>query len=241
MAEAQDVDSLKRRGRRRLVGAVALVLLAVIVLPMVFDPEPRRSGPPVSVRIPGEDDSPFAPKMAKAPEKKAVDEKKLVDKKSEEKKAEPPAAEKKAEQPPVAANKAEAPPAAEKQPAATAEKPAAPAAEKQAASAAEKQPTPAVAEKKAEGKGAEAERARAQAALASGGYVIPVGAFANAELVTARLAEAKVPYYTEAVPTAKGTVTRVRAGPFASKDAADKAMEKLKGLGFKPGNVASRS
>src|SRR5207302_5829843 len=70
MAEAQDVDALKRRGRRRLVGAVALVLLAVIVLPMVFDPEPRRPAPPVSVRIPGEDDSAFAPKLAKAPEKK---------------------------------------------------------------------------------------------------------------------------------------------------------------------------
>ena len=31
--EQQDVETLKRRGRRRLVGAVALVLLAVIVLP----------------------------------------------------------------------------------------------------------------------------------------------------------------------------------------------------------------
>jgi len=41
MAEAQDVNTLKRRGRRRLVGAIALVLLAVIVLPMVFDTGPR--------------------------------------------------------------------------------------------------------------------------------------------------------------------------------------------------------
>src|SRR5207302_2596143 len=73
MAEAQDVDALKRRGRRRLVGAVALVLLAVIVLPMVFDPEPRRPAPPVSVRIPGEDDTGFTPKLTapKPPEKKA--------------------------------------------------------------------------------------------------------------------------------------------------------------------------
>src|SRR5437764_8650602 len=73
MAEQQqDVDTLKRRGRRRLVGAVALVLLAVIVLPMVFDPEPRKSTPPVSVRIPGEDDSPFTPKVTpRAPEKSA--------------------------------------------------------------------------------------------------------------------------------------------------------------------------
>ena len=60
MAERQqDIETLKRRGRRRLVGAVALVLAAVIVLPMVFDPEPRHSAPPVSVRIPGEDEAPF--------------------------------------------------------------------------------------------------------------------------------------------------------------------------------------
>ena len=63
--EQQDVETLKRRGRRRLVGAVALVLLAVIVLPMVFDPEPKSTLAPVSVRIPGENDAPpFTPKPA---------------------------------------------------------------------------------------------------------------------------------------------------------------------------------
>src|SRR5687767_9672553 len=66
--QQQDVETLKRRGRRRLVGAVALVLLAVIVLPWVFDPEPRPSAPPVSVRIPGENEAPFKPKPAPAPQ-----------------------------------------------------------------------------------------------------------------------------------------------------------------------------
>ena len=59
---AQDVNTLQKRGRRRLVGAIALVLLAVIVLPMVFDPEPRPNAPLVSVRIPSEDGSKFTPK-----------------------------------------------------------------------------------------------------------------------------------------------------------------------------------
>src|SRR5581483_2423245 len=186
MAEAaQDVNTLKRRGRRRLVGAVALVLLAVIVLPMVFDPEPRRSAPPVSVRIPGEDDSAFAPKLAQPPK---------------------PAPEKKAEAPAPEEKKAEA---------------------------------PAQAEKKAEPDKSQ-EKARAEAALAGADFIIPVGAFANASPVTARLAQAKIPYYTEAVATAKGKVTRVRAGPFATRAAADEALEKLKGLGLKPGNVATR-
>ena len=62
--EQQDVETLKRRGRRRLVGAVALVLLAVIVLPMVFDPDPRGSAPVVPVKIPAVDEAPpFAPKL----------------------------------------------------------------------------------------------------------------------------------------------------------------------------------
>jgi DedD protein len=69
--QQQDVDALKRRGRRRLVGAVALVLAAVIVLPMVFDSEPRSPAPPVSVRIPGEGDTPFAPKMPAKPPARA--------------------------------------------------------------------------------------------------------------------------------------------------------------------------
>ena len=63
MPESPDVNALKRRGRRRLVGAIALALLAVIVLPMVFDSEPRSPPPPVSVRIPGEDDNGFSPKV----------------------------------------------------------------------------------------------------------------------------------------------------------------------------------
>src|SRR3954468_12121630 len=63
--EQQDVETLKRRGRRRLVGAVALVLAAVVVLPMIFDPEPKSTQTPVTVRIPAENDAPpFAPKAA---------------------------------------------------------------------------------------------------------------------------------------------------------------------------------
>ena len=76
MAESEDVNTLKRRGRRRLVGAIALVLAAVIVLPMVFDSEPRGTAPPVSVRIPSEDESGFTPKVTPksppGPEQKAA-------------------------------------------------------------------------------------------------------------------------------------------------------------------------
>jgi DedD protein len=166
--QQQDVDTLRRRGRRRLVGAVALVLLAVIVLPMVFDPEPRNPGPAVSVRIPGEDDTPFKPKAV--PEKK---------------------------------------PAAERKEVATPKKEVAP--------------------------------PRKEVATPTGEFVVPVGAYANPQSVIAKLAAAKLPYFTEELSTAKGKVTRVRVGPFASRDAAEKAAEKLKGLGFQPGTVTSKS
>jgi DedD protein len=196
--QEEDVDTLKRRGRRRLVGAVALILLAVIVLPMVFDAEPRKAAPPINVRIPGEDDSAFTPKVTpKAPETRAEEKKPAV----EEKKAAP-----------------------------AEEKKAAPAEEKKAAPAEKKTPAP-----------GDAERARAEAALANIEYIIPVGAFANPDPVVAKLAQAKVRYYTEKVPTAKGQVTRVRAGPFASRGEAEKALEALKGLGMKPGAVAAKS
>ena len=154
MAEEQkDVETLKRRGRRRLVGAVALVLLAVLVLPMVFDPEPKSTLPPMSVRIPPENETPFVPKPAPKP----------------------------------------AP-----QPLAKAE----------------------------------------SVAPARSEYVVQVGAYLNPESVLAKLASAKLPYYTE---PAQGNLTRVRAGPFASREAADQAVAKLKELGFKPGGVTARS
>lgn len=156
MAEAQDVETLKRRGRRRLVGAVALVLAAVIVLPMVFDPESKRADVAVNVRIPGENETQFAPKVApKAPEQK-VEKKEAVEKKVEEKK------------------------------------------------------TPA------------------------GEFAVQVGAFANPDGAIAKLAAARVPYYTEA---AKGKLTRVLAGPFASREAAEKALKQLKGMGLDRGVV----
>ncbi len=44
----------KKRARRRLVGAVALALLAATVFPMVMDHEPRSVGQDIDIRIPGQ-------------------------------------------------------------------------------------------------------------------------------------------------------------------------------------------
>jgi len=181
MAESQDVNTLKRRGRRRLVGSIALVLAAVIVLPWIFDPQPRQT-PPVSVRIPNEDESAFKPKAVPKPAPPRT---------------EPARSEPKPEPKPEAKPEARAPDAA--------------------------------------------ERARAEAALANAQFVVPVGAYAEPEGVVAKLKAAKIPYYTEPVATSQGTVTRVRAGPYASRDAAERALKQIKALGFKPGSVTTRS
>jgi DedD protein len=209
MAEQQeDIDSLKRRGRRRLVGAVALVLAAVIVLPMVFDPAPKSSAPPVSVRIPSEDDAPFKPKLPPKPEPQAAAQK-----------AEPP----KAEPAKVDAPKSE---------------PAKP----EPARAGAPRPESAKVESKPVPKAADTERARAEAALKGGAeqFYVQVGAFSNPQPVIARLAEAKMPYYVEEIAVKSGKVVRVRAGPFATRAAAESAAGKLKNLGL-PGSVGSKA
>ena len=62
---AQDGQlELKKRARRRLVGAVALALLAVIVLPMVMDQEPRPLTQDIQIRIPSQDGVKSGPSAA---------------------------------------------------------------------------------------------------------------------------------------------------------------------------------
>jgi DedD protein len=51
------------RTRRRLIGAAALLLAAVIVLPMVLDPTPRPVSDSVAIDIPS-DKTPFAPRLS---------------------------------------------------------------------------------------------------------------------------------------------------------------------------------
>ena len=58
----------------------------------------------------------------------------------------------------------------------------------------------------------------------------------KAKQIREQLASAGVKVYTEVVPTTSGNVTRVRAGPFASREDAEKARDKLKGMGL-AGNV----
>jgi DedD protein len=214
-----DELQLKKRARRRLVGAAALALFAVIVLPMVMDREPRPLNQDIQVRIPNQDSTGFAAKLLPAkpvatpmpaPEPKPVVEQKL---------------ETQAKSDPAVAVPAPAKPAAQAA-AASAEKPAAKAAEK-----------PAVPEKKPEAADKPSAKPAADAkpaSDASGQWVIQLGAFkeaGNVKLLLAKLKGIGVPAYTERLESPQGMRTRVRAGPFASQEAAEKARTKLKIIG----------
>ncbi len=60
--EAADI---RRRGRHRLIGAIAIVAVLVIFVPMVFDSEPRAPQPEPSLEIPAKDKVAPLPTSAK--------------------------------------------------------------------------------------------------------------------------------------------------------------------------------
>jgi DedD protein len=203
MAESDEALQLKRRARRRLVGAIALVTFAVIILPLILDKEPGPAGPPLSVQIPSQESGGFNTRVVPpAPVAPAA-----------------PAPEKKVE---IAPAKPEAPVQAAITPAPKAE----PAAVGEAAKAPDKTDT-----------------AIAPAAPSDQAWIVSLDAFAeqkNVKQLRAKLSAAGVKSYTEAVKTGKGELTRVRAGPFATMEAAEKARAKLNAMGLRPGAVASR-
>ena len=220
LPESQDAVLHQRHARRRLVGAIALVLFVVIVLPIVFDREPRPITQDLVIEIPSQD-SKFAPRAAplSAPAQATPA---------------PAQAASAPENPPAAETpKAEAPKSEEAkitEPPKVGEK-----------SKAAQKPKPAETPK------AEASEAKApvpKETKSDESFVVPLGAYsnaANAKQVQSRVAAAGYRSYSESFNGAKGAQLRVRAGPFPSRDAAEHAREKLKSMGLNPvGPVASR-
>ncbi|WP_169068913.1 SPOR domain-containing protein [Candidatus Accumulibacter contiguus] len=72
--------------------------------------------------------------------------------------------------------------------------------------------------------------------------MILIGAFVNAENVKqlqSKISAAGVNSYTEVLDSPDGKKTRVRAGPFPNREAAERALEQLKKIGV-TGVVAGR-
>ncbi|MFN4325334.1 MAG: SPOR domain-containing protein [Azonexus sp.] len=247
---------LKKRARRRLVGAVFFASVVAVVLPMVMDHEPRQTVQDVEIRIPGQDEKPFAPKFAAAPVDKAPEkplERPLevpvvVESKppaeaavkptarvlevAREGKAADKAVEKPAGKPDKVPEKTVDKPAAkpvEKPVDKPVDKPKADEARRAAAILAGQQP-------------AEVKAGDSKPAAKSGEYLVLIGAFANeanVRILKTKLAEQGIKTFSEPLDTPQGRKTRVRAGPFPNREAAEKALEKMRGIGVS-GVVAAK-
>ena len=236
--------ALKRRARRRLLGAIALVLTAIIVFPMVLDSTPKPLNQDIPITIPGKDDKPFvsAPPVAVAP---AVTPPAVT--------PPAPAAKDKAKEAPKEPAK-EAPKAPPKEVAKEAQKeapkdtgkakaepapapPSAPA--KEAPKSAAAQSEEARIKALLEGEAKAAVKA-APAAPSRGSYAVQIIALSAPEKIQEvrdKLSAAGIKTFTEKTTTASGEITRVRAGPFASLEAAQAARDKIRAAGFANANA----
>jgi DedD protein len=210
-APSDEELQLKKRARRRLIGAIVLVLAAAVVLPMVLDKEPKPVDRDIEIKIPSPESGAFKSKIVPTeptPQSKPA--------------AKPPAVATKPDATPETQNKPATPPAAETKPAVTATV----------------KETPRPAEKADAGKTAATPKAAPQSVT----FVVQVAALsdaAKAKQIQQKISGAGIKSYTEIVKTAKGDVTRVRAGPFATRGAAEKARDELKAMGLN-GNVAAK-
>lgn len=246
---------LRKRARRRLIGAIALTTLVVVTLPMVLDSEPRPIGDDIAVQIPSPNSGPYAPRGQGDGSRSAG----MPTKASGTVTAPPPApADIPALPPPPrtpAATPSSATPADQKiemagalrppsDPGSTAAVDARNAAE--VAAAARATAARAAEVKAAEAKTGEAKAAEAKAAPGDAeakNFVIQLGAFAEVNRAKDRheqLSKAGVKAYTEVIKTSTGDKTRVRAGPFPTRESAELANERLKGLGMSDGIVVPR-
>ena len=221
----ESLEALRRRARQRLIGATVLVLLAVVGFPILFDTQPR----PVSVDIPID----IPDKQKTAPQSAPVALKPASESSTHPAASDTVSAHASLERheellTPAsstgATGKVAASPSTDthgaKGDAATPAGADKPVADK---STSDKQTVEKpVADKSASDKPPEATAPR---------YVVQVGAYADdakARDVRNRLEKAGLKTYTHVAETKDGKRTRVRLGPFATKDEADKAAARAK-------------
>jgi DedD protein len=218
---------LRARARHRLIGAAALLLAVAIIVPMVLDPNPRPVSENIPIDIPSER-TPFTPRLS-LPPVPAADV------------GTPPP-----DQAPVVAP-AKAEPKTDVRAEAKAEA-------KSAAPAAPTLPSESKAAAKSETKTDEAKPSKAEvprkasespetAASASkaGKFAVQAAAPASekaARELVERLKKGGFTTYTEIVETKDGVRHRVRIGPYATREDAEKARARLKSQGINGNLVA---
>lgn len=215
---------LRARARHRLIGAAALLLAVAIIVPMVLDSNPKPVSENIPIDIPSER-TPFTPRLSLPPVPAAdagtppPDQAPVVA---------PSKAESKADV--RAEAKAPPPPAAPKPPS-----------EPKAAAKPETKTDEATASKVGvQGKASEPPEAAPpapQAGKFSVQAAAPASEKAARELVE-RLKKGGFATYTETVETKDGVRHRVRIGPYATREDAEKARARLKSQGINGNLVA---
>ncbi|ESS41657.1 cell division protein DedD [Burkholderia cenocepacia] len=218
----------KQRARRRLVGAIALVVAAVIVLPMVLDSHPKPVTDDIAIDIPNR-----PAHQAVAPRDDDVS-----DVQAGVAHDEPPASDTAVAAAPAPAPKDAAKPAAKPDTTTTASVTPPKPAPKPAASAAKPAtPKPAPATVANDGAASpDSGDASSPASPAGARFAVQLGSFkddATARSWATKLKSAGVPAYVEHRKQADGsTATLLRAGPFADRSAASAAIAKVREAGL---------
>jgi len=271
-----NVDDLRRRARRRLIGAIVLALGAAVFVPMLLESDPKPLGEDVAVKIPPVDEGKFVNRLndkgkseaakasparsdaakadaAKADAPRAEPQKSEPIKpdatKSGQAQADPPKDEPRVEAAKADAPKEPAPPAgrrtiaeAEQKVLGAPSKPdavAAPAARSQSAPASPPAPASSAPASDAPASDSATTATTPSAPPAQGdaaaGFSVQLAAFADdkgANALANKLKKAGYAAYTEPLATSKGTLWRVRVGPYPSREAAAAGRDKLKGEGY---------
>lgn len=248
---AENIDVVRRRARHRLIGAVVLVLGAVIVFPVLFDSQPRPVATNTPILIPDRQSTqtpPLAPPPS-LPTNAGLDAGEQVVAAAAVPAAPPatsalsaPAQAAPAAEPPVASAAPSAPdlPAAQPAPkpaSATVPLPADKSAPvKPPKSEPPNKPEPTV---KPKDDGSKAKSLlEGKPVSPTGRHVIQVGAFsdvAKVREVRQKLQQAGVTTYTQVIEGKDGkNTTRVRVGPFDSREEAEKVAARVRKLGLSP-------
>jgi DedD protein len=229
--EAADpaVEELKRRARRRLVGAIVLALAAAVILPLLLESDPKPLGDDVSIQIPPIDSGKFITPLSpsKGAEGKAAPDRTGP---STSPKPAPVAPDTSVEAKPADALNASGKPVEPAQRPPVVAPPAGPTASSTIAANPEP-PKPTASASKVE-----AGDTRPNVLSPAGGFVVQLAAFADAKAAPALASKLKTsgfPAYTETLKTQQGTMRRVRVGPYPTREVADAELAKLNAAGYR--------
>ena len=219
----EPVEVMRKRARHRLMGAVVLVLTAVVVFPLLVDKQPR----PVAVDIPIE----IPDKNKVRPLEAEVAEAQKDSQKSDSQKTAPLAPETSSSSAPAVSAVPVAPVATVAAPASKAEEVlTTPESKVKEAARAEallagKEP--------ANKEPANRETTNKDAPVNGERYIVQFGAYAEndkAQEARRKVESTGLKTYTHVIETKEGRRIRARVGPFASKAEAEQAADKIKKL-----------